>query len=45
MDNHALNSKFLAAAGRHLIVASAKGQSVTYFQHVLVIPICQHNVV
>ena len=34
---------FLVAAGRHLIVASANGQSVTYFHHVLVTPVCQHD--
>ena len=33
---YALHSNFLVAAGRRLILASAKGPSVTYFHHVLV---------
>ena len=34
----ALHLHPMAAAGRHLIVASAEGQSITYFQHVLLTP-------
>ena len=32
---YALHSHSVAAAGSHLNVASAKGQSITHFQHVL----------
>ena len=35
---YALHSHSVAAAGRHLIVASAEGQSIAHFQHVLLIP-------
>ena len=35
---HVLHSFSVAAAGRHLIVASAEGQSITYFQHILLTP-------
>ena len=35
---YALHSHSVAAAGRHLIVASAEGQSITNFQHVLLTP-------
>ena len=35
---YALHSHSVTAAGRHLIVASAEGQSITYFQHVLLTP-------
>ena len=36
---YALHSHSAAAAGRHLIVASVEGQSITYFQHVLLNPL------
>ena len=35
---YALHSHSVAAAGKHLIMASAEGQSITYFQHVLLTP-------
>ena len=35
---YALHSNFLAAAGRHSIMANAKKPSVTYLHHVLVTP-------
>ena len=35
---YALHSHSMAAAGRHLIVASAEGQSIIHFQHVLLTP-------
>ena len=35
---YALHSHSVAAAGRHLIVASAERQSITHFQHVLLTP-------
>ena len=34
---HYLHS--MTAAGRHLIVAGAEGQSITHFQHVLLTPL------
>ena len=35
---YALHSHSVAAAGRHLIGASAVGQSITHFKHVLLTP-------
>ena len=35
---YALHSHSVAAAGRHLILANAEGQSITHFQHVLLTP-------
>ena len=35
---YALHSHSVAAAGRYLVVASAEGQSITHFQHVLLTP-------
>ena len=36
---YALHSHSEAAAGRHLSVARAEGQSITHFQHVLLTPV------